>query len=166
MNRVFEKIIEELNKEKWRYFLTIANTGDEKLDYTYEQVGNALDKAVEIVKQEADQYNNGWISCSEKKPPVETEVFIVTKRKYRSGKVKYTTTTAIYEDGTVSETNSNWLWEDIEGEWDKENKCYLIPEGWWETDFTSNVLNNDNNAIDDEVVAWQPLPGPYRPNEE
>ena len=51
MNKVFEKIIEKLEKEKMSYFLTIANTGDEKLDCAYEQVGDALDKAIEIVKQ-------------------------------------------------------------------------------------------------------------------
>ena len=51
MNEIFEKIIEKLKEEKMSYFLTIANTGDEKLDYTYEQVGDALDKAIEIVKQ-------------------------------------------------------------------------------------------------------------------
>ena len=50
MNKVFEKIIEKLEEEKMSYFLTIANTGDEKLDYAYEQVGDALDKAIEIVK--------------------------------------------------------------------------------------------------------------------
>ena len=33
-----------------RYFLIIANTGDEKSDFAYENVGNALDKAIEIVK--------------------------------------------------------------------------------------------------------------------
>ena len=58
MNKAFEKIIEKLEEEKMSYFLTIANTGDEKLDYSYEQVGNALDKAIEIVKQEEEQYNN------------------------------------------------------------------------------------------------------------
>ena len=57
MNKEFEKIIEKLEEEKMSYFLTIANTGDEKLDYAYEKVGNALDKAIEIVKQEAEQYN-------------------------------------------------------------------------------------------------------------
>ena len=57
MNKEFEKIIEKLEEEKMSYFLTIANTGDEKLDCAYEQVGNALDKAIEIVKQEADMYN-------------------------------------------------------------------------------------------------------------
>ena len=71
MNSVFEKIIEKLEEEKMSYFLTIANTGDEKLDCTYEQVGNALDKAIEIVKQEAEQYNNGWIPCSGLLPTTE-----------------------------------------------------------------------------------------------
>ena len=51
MNKVFEKIIEKLEEEKMSYFLTIANTGDEKLDCAYEQVGDALDKAIEIIKQ-------------------------------------------------------------------------------------------------------------------
>ena len=45
-----DKVVEELEKLKMRYFLTIANTGDEKSDFAYENVGNALDKAIEIVK--------------------------------------------------------------------------------------------------------------------
>ena len=56
MNKVFEKIIEKLEEEKMSYFLTIANTGDEKLDCAYEHTGDALDKAIEIVKQEAEKY--------------------------------------------------------------------------------------------------------------
>lgn len=43
-------VVEELEELKMRYFLTIANTGDEKSDFAYENVGNALDKAIEIVK--------------------------------------------------------------------------------------------------------------------
>ena len=46
-----DKVVEELEKLKMRYFLTIANTGDEKSDFAYENVGNALNKAIEIVKQ-------------------------------------------------------------------------------------------------------------------
>ena len=38
MQTVFEKIIEKLEEEKMSYFLTIANTGDEKLDCAYEYV--------------------------------------------------------------------------------------------------------------------------------
>ena len=46
-----DEVVEELEELKMRYFLTIANTGDEKSDFAYENVGNALDKAIEIVKQ-------------------------------------------------------------------------------------------------------------------
>lgn len=45
-----DKAVEQLKALKMRYFLTIANTGDKKLDVAYENVGNALDRAVEIVK--------------------------------------------------------------------------------------------------------------------
>lgn len=45
-----DKIVEQLKVLKMRYYLTIANTGDEKLDIAYENVGNALDRAIEIVK--------------------------------------------------------------------------------------------------------------------
>ena len=117
--------------------------------------------ADKIVEQVAAEYNNGWIPCSVAMPPVETEVFIVAKRKYRGGEVRYITTTAMYEDGTVLENDSCWRWEDIEGEWDEENDCYIIPEGWWE----NRHYNPDevyNNVIDDEVIAWQPLPQPYQ----
>lgn len=47
-----ERILERLEEMKMRYFLTIANTGDEKLDAIYEEIGNAIDKAIEITKEE------------------------------------------------------------------------------------------------------------------
>ena len=79
MNKAFEKILERLEEEKMSYFLTIANTGDEKLDYAYEKVGDALDKAIEIVKQEAEKYNSGWIPCSEKLPELRKDVLVTVK---------------------------------------------------------------------------------------
>lgn len=45
-----DKVVEQLKVLKMRYYLTIANTGDKKLDVAYENVGNALDRAIEIVK--------------------------------------------------------------------------------------------------------------------
>ena len=45
-----DKVVKQLKQLKMRYFLTIANTGDKKLDIAYENVGNALDRAIEIVK--------------------------------------------------------------------------------------------------------------------
>lgn len=43
-------VVKQLEKLKMRYFLTIANTGDTVKDYTYENIANAIDKAIEIVK--------------------------------------------------------------------------------------------------------------------
>ena len=67
----------------------------------------------------------------------------------------------MYEDGTVLENDSCWNWYEIDGKWDEENDCYIIPEGWWE----NRHYNPDdvyNNAVDDEVIAWRPLTEPYR----
>ena len=45
-----DKVIKQLKDLKAMYWFTIANTGDKKLDVAYENVGNALDRAIEIVK--------------------------------------------------------------------------------------------------------------------
>ena len=45
-----DKIIKQLKDLKAMYWFSIANTGDKKLDVVYENVGNALDEAIEIVK--------------------------------------------------------------------------------------------------------------------
>ena len=45
-----DKVVKQLKDLKSMYWVSIANTGDEKLDVAYEKVGNALDRAVEIVK--------------------------------------------------------------------------------------------------------------------
>ena len=141
---VFEKI-------KIKLFKTL---GIKMIDYN---------DVIRILDEVAEEHNNGWILCSEKMPNVEEEVYILAKRKYRDSSYKYITTTALYEDGTVLENDSCWYWEDIDGEWDEENDCLIIPEGWWEYKHYNpdGVLNN---AVDDEVIAWQPLPEPYKPS--
>ena len=83
------------------------------------------------------QKNNGWIPCSDRLPEVETKVLILVKRKFRDSDFIYIMTTAMYGDGTVSECDSCWYWYDIY-----------------------------NDQVDDEVIAWQPLPEPYKESEE
>lgn len=107
----------------------------------------------------------GWISVSERLPEVETEVLIYARRKYKGGGYKDIITTAMYEDGTVRDNDSPWNWEDLDGEWDKEADCMIIPEEWWE----NKHYNPDgvlNYGVDDDVVAWQPLPEAYKNGEE
>ena len=45
-----DKVVEQLEELKMRYFLTIANTGDADKDCAYKNISNTIDKAVEIVK--------------------------------------------------------------------------------------------------------------------
>lgn len=98
----------------------------------------------------------GWIPCSEKLPDVEKEVLVQTNR---NGFVIITT--AMYEDGKMSTEDSIWNWCDVEFDYCEEKDMFLIPEGWWEY----RHYNPDdvyNCAIDDMVLAWQPLPRPWR----
>ena len=107
------------------------------------------------------KHKNQWIPCEERMPKPEEEVLIMANRKYTGGKIIPIITTAIYEDGTILENDSIWYWEDIDGEYDEEEDCYIIPEGWFEY----RHYNPDevyNNAVDDKVIAWMPLPDPYR----
>lgn len=105
--------------------------------------------------------NDGWIPCSERQPVVETKVLICARRRYRDGTFHYIITTAMYEDGSISEHDSIWNWEDIDGEWDEENDCYIIPEGWWE-DKMYNPDGQLNYAVDDEVIKWMPIIEPHK----
>ena len=60
MNSVFEKIIEKLEEKQDIFLYDDSDYGEGKY--------NAFDEAIEIVKQEAEQYNNGWIPVEERMP--------------------------------------------------------------------------------------------------
>ena len=71
MQEVFEKIIEEL--EERTSFLSdctkYGNKDAEQQNKSYStmmmyEVSDSVDDLIEIVKQEAEKYNNGWIPCS------------------------------------------------------------------------------------------------------
>lgn len=63
---MIEKMLEKFEELRMRYFLTIANGGDEKLDCAYVYVGKAIDQCKEIVQEVAK--DGGWIPCSERLP--------------------------------------------------------------------------------------------------
>lgn len=44
-----DKVVEQLEELKMKYFLTIANTGDADKDCAYKNIANTIDKAIEIV---------------------------------------------------------------------------------------------------------------------
>ena len=98
-----------------------------------------------------------WIPVRERLPKPEEEVLVTAVHRYGEIVCKYIVAPAIYEDGTVLECDSTWSWEDIDGEWDEKNDCQIIPEGWWENR-RYNPESTYNCPIDDEVIAWMPLP--------
>ena len=60
MKSVFDKIIEKLEEKQDIFLYEDSDYGEGKY--------NAFDEAIEIVKQEAEQYNNGWIPVEERMP--------------------------------------------------------------------------------------------------
>lgn len=89
-------------------------------------------------------------------PENEYEVDVVCERRYTNGKSTQIRTHAFYEDGTVLENDSIWSWEYLEGEYNEEEDCHVIPEGWWEY---RHYNPNDcyNGVIDDCVIAWREI---------
>ena len=86
MNKVFEKIIEKL--EERTSFLSdcmkYGNKDAEQQNKSYStmmmyEVADLVDDLIEIVKQEAEKYNNGWIPCSEKLPELRKDVLVTVK---------------------------------------------------------------------------------------
>ena len=119
--------------------------------------------AVANMARSTAYYNGGWIPCSEKFPENEQEVEISCKRTYIGAgdekKTAYLTARAFYTDGTMDTENSCFAWNDYDNwEYDEEKDAYIIPEGWWEYVTFSEELG----VVDAEVLAWMPLPEPYK----
>ena len=126
---------------------------------------DAIDVIVENAPTiEPERKPGQWIPCSERLPECEQEVLICTKKKIvgKNAYIDSIITPAIYEDGTMLENDSKWRWVDMDyAGWDEEEDCGIIPEGWWEN--RHFYPDGDyNNVVDREVVAWMPLPDPYK----
>ena len=126
MNKVFEKIIEkqeelfqDLNVIEVLSHVDFDSTIQNSLDNFLKAVTN---EAIEIVKQEAEKYNNDWIPCSEKLPDVRQDVLVT---------VKYTGFMGMH---------GYWI---KTGHMEAEND-------WW------------GDCAGGEVIAWQPLPKPFK----
>ena len=79
MQEVFEKIIMKLGirAEKSEKKEMDAEHFEYAQMYKGERI--AFGDAIKIVKQEAEQYNNGWIPCSEKLPELRKDVLVTVK---------------------------------------------------------------------------------------
>lgn len=105
-----------------------------------------------------------WIPVTEKLPECEQTVLITVEHRPFGGKPYRRVTKAFYEDGNMNTEDSGCCWDvsSVDWEYDEESDGYIIPEGWWEDTDYCEVLG----IVGDFVLAWMPLPEPYREGEE
>ena len=146
---VLRKRIEEwIQEEESNYYRDIENaTTSYVLDNVLDYIDTTPTAAFETDAQR-------WRNPETDPPKVETEVLVLVD----CGK-GYCITTAFYEDGTVSQYESAWQWEDVDdyGIYDEEEDLYRLAKGWWEyRHFTPDDALEC--PIDKPVVGWMPLP--------
>jgi len=99
-----------------------------------------------------------WIPVSSGRlPEIEKEVEITVERRWE-GKTYTFTCRAIYEDGTMWNEDSGYSWHDLDMEYDEDHDDFKVPEGWFE----AVSYAEEFAVIDDFVVAWKPLPEPWK----
>ena len=102
-----------------------------------------VDDAIEIVKQEAEKYDNGWISASERLPE-ERDWYL-----------------AVFEEVDTGFIGIPYIAEYLMG----ARTMYTTKDGWIIrncTDIEGGSLEYYKNL---KCVAWQPLPQPYKNGE-
>lgn len=69
--------------------------------------------------------------------------------------------------GHHKRTTEEYGWQEYEGEteYDEENDCFWIPEGWWESNYHEDNLNWEINETDGAITHWMPLPEPPKEGE-
>lgn len=78
MKEFVEKLIGRLENRIKYNELCHKEFPNAKMNFTYEVQINAYKNAIEIVNQLAEEYNNGWISVSDRLPEVEG-YYLVTR---------------------------------------------------------------------------------------
>ena len=133
MNKAFEKILERLEEliEESYYEATEGshNAGIRN---------NAYHEVKKIVQEVAEEYNNGWIHCSERLPE-ESGYYLVTYHDWSDGNFL-----PKYDDTYVRRLH------------------YQISEHFVGWNYPKNVDDRAENDCHKEVIAWQPLPEPFK----
>ena len=110
------------------------NINDEKTDLCAETMRVI---AKEIVQEVAEEYNDGWIPCSERLPE-ESGYYLVTYHDWSDGNFL-----PKYDDTYVRRLH------------------YQINEHFVGWNYPKNVDDRAENDCHKEVIAWQQLPEPY-----
>ena len=134
MNKAFEKILERLILESssCKVYKLIKPNIEDVAEF------NAYKKCIEIVQEVAEEYNGGWIPCSERLPE-ESGYYLVTYHDWSDGNFL-----PKYDDTYVRRLH------------------YQISDHFVGWNYPKNVDDRAENDCHKEVIAWQPLPEPFK----
>ena len=108
-----------------------------------------------------EQPESHWIPCSERLPENRVDVLICYRewQKYAKRYV-YTIVNGWYARKYSVKENVFSEWE-MDSDYKEDEDEFYIPEGWYEftTQGNGDLMNWFINA---EVIAWMPLPEPYK----
>ncbi len=124
---------------------------------TYNDLGVIVDTKAEELDSSAQQ----WIPVSERLPDNRVSV-IICYREWQQYAKRYVYSIVIGWYARKNSVNENVFCEwDADCDYDEDDDEYYIKEGWYEftTQGNSDLMNWFINA---EVVAWMPLPTPYK----
>ena len=142
MNEAFEKILESLEEmihPKQLYFCKYARGGCKHLDNNNKDCMECVvENAIEIVQEVAEEYKGGWIPCSERLPE-ESGYYLVTYHDWSDGNFL-----PKYDDTYVRRLH------------------YQISDHFVGWNYPKNVDDRAENDCHKEVIAWQPLPEPFK----
>lgn len=90
-------------------------------------------------------------------PEIEHEVEVAYVTLYTNGSVK--TTRAVYEDGSITQPESAFNWEEYVGndgecDYNEEKDEYMIPVGWFESHWYGEDCHE---MYDAEIIAWSEI---------
>ena len=98
-----------------------------------------------------------WHRVEERLPDDEVPVLAVLHNTYGRDVVL-----KLFHIGHHKRTTEEYGWQEYEGEteYDEENDCFWIPEGWWESNYHEDNLNWEIDETDGTITHWMPIPEP------
>lgn len=136
MNKAFEKILERIEEAKNFEYLNGVKRFSKK-----ERI--AFDNAKEIVQEVAEEYNSGWIACSERLPEEYDSIFAKLKG------------TDKWKDAMFEKTSDVVNVTVVDGYGNRITTIAHLVDGKWNCD-----LLRINKSY--QIIAWQPLPEPFK----
>lgn len=90
-------------------------------------------------------------------PEIEHEVVVAYTTPYTNGSAK--TARAVYEDGSITQPESAFDWEEYVGndgecDYSEEKDEYMIPTGWFESHWYGEDCHEMHEA---EIIAWREI---------